>query len=595
MLAADVLSEQSPWPGMRPYREADTDFFFGRDSEIGDLLARTKRSLLTLLYGRAGLGKTSLVRAGLAPRLMARGFFPVYLRPRVLLDNDADPVAGVIRAVEDAAKTHKVEATGSFGAASLWELFHRESFDFWDANNRIVAPVLVFDQFEEVFQVLDETNAALPRIKILLDNISELVENRIPARLAAMDLPNSQEYRFDMSSADYRVILSFREDYLPHVRQLRAIVPSVVENHLRLEPLDGEQARLVVEGAGKTLVDSKAAELLITSVGHRAGLLQLLVGNRTRDNPGDNSALRELVVEPAILSVVCFYLNTERQARQQKTIDVGLVKLKKPEDIFSEYYRWAIADAGTGADRFVETALVTKDGQRVLYPVTSLERQPAAIKAGIEKLVARGVLRREWFGGEERLEVSHDLMLRPIMEAQRDALRKRDQKRLWIRFGVGAMFLACVLGAAWYVFSANQRTQEERNLREAAMEATLIATTPGTEHKVGDPKVAMEKTISSIHRTNKPDELAALLGELLQSVLKNASYDDATRIALPMFAVSYVQFQLDHRANGGEPFDAVVATLRGIVARECHKGITLPFDPAVQWFKQHGGIPAECS
>jgi len=239
MLEAGALSEQSPWPGMRPYREADTDFFYGRDAEIGDLLSRTNRSLLTLLYGRAGLGKTSLVRAGLAPRLMQRGFFPVYLRPRPLLERGVDPVARVIETLAQAAKTHDVEATGSFEALSLWELFHRESFDFWDANNRIVVPVLVFDQFEEVFQVLDESSSALPRIKILLDSISELVENRVPARLTAMDIPDSDDYRFDMSSADYRVILSFREDYLPHVRQLRAIVPSVIENHVRLEPLDG--------------------------------------------------------------------------------------------------------------------------------------------------------------------------------------------------------------------------------------------------------------------------------------------------------------------------------------------------------------------
>ena len=587
MLEAGALSEQSPWPGMRPYREADAAFFFGRDAEIIDLLARTKRSLLTLLYGRAGLGKTSLVRAGLAPRLMERGFFPVYLRPRALLDEGGDPVARVIRAMAEAAKTHDVEATGPFEASSLWELFHRESFDFWSASNRIVAPVLVFDQFEEVFQILDESKSALPRIKLLLDNISELVENRVPARLAAMDLPNSDEYRFNMSSADYRVILSFREDYLPHVRQLRAIVPSVIENHLRLEPLDGEQARLVVQGAGKTLVDAKAAELLVRSVAHQAGLLQLLLGNSARANPGDAATLHDLVVEPAILSVVCFYLNTERQQRRQATIDVSLVRLKKPEDIFEEYYRWAIADAGPAVRQFVESALVTSDGQRVLYPVKALEDQTGAIKAGVEKLSVRGVLRREWLGGEERLEVSHDLMLRPIMEAQQEARRGRERRRVLTR--IALIFLGVILAAAWAVYDTWQRAEAYRNQREAYLEATLVATIPSA-----DGKNEMAKAIEDVHKTSKPDQLVTTLNGLLQSAVKNSSPDNATR-ALPMFAAAFAQLEIDRHSTEREHYDAVVERLRGIVAGACRKGLTLPDDPTVQWFKEYGGVPPECT
>jgi hypothetical protein len=422
---------------------------------------------------------------------------------------------------------------------------------------------------------------------LLLDNISELVENRVPARLAAMDLPNSDEYRFNMSSADYRVILSFREDYLPHVRQLRAIVPSVIENHLRLEPLDGDQARLVVEGAGKTLVDSKAAELLVRSVAHQAGLLQLLLGSGARSNPGDGSTLHDLVVEPAILSVVCFYLNTERQQRRQSTIDVSLVKLKKPEDIFDEYYRWAVKDSGPAVRRFVESALVTNDGQRVLYPVKALEGQTAAIKAGVEKLLERGILRREWLGGEERLEVSHDLLLRPITEAQQEAHRTRDRKRWFMR--VALVFAGVVLVAVWAVYDTWQRAEAYRNQREASLEATMVATMPSSQAKN-----AMAKAIDDVHATNQPDRLAAALDGLLQSAVKNSSPADATR-ALPSFAAAYAQLEIDRHSNGSGAYNAVIDKVREIVAGTCRQGLTQPDDATVQWFKAHGGVPAECT
>ena len=41
---------------------------------------RVQRKLLTVLFGQSGLGKTSILRAGLVPRLRAQGFCPVYVR-----------------------------------------------------------------------------------------------------------------------------------------------------------------------------------------------------------------------------------------------------------------------------------------------------------------------------------------------------------------------------------------------------------------------------------------------------------------------------------------------------------------------------------
>ena len=307
-----------------------------------------------------------------------------------------------------------------------------------------------------------------------------------------------------------------------------------------------------------------------------------------RSNPGDGSTLHDLVVEPAILSVVCFYLNTERQQRKQSTIDVRLVKLKKPEDIFEEYYRWAIADAGPAVRRFVESALVTHDGQRVLYPVKALEGQAGAIKAGVEKLLARGILRREWLGGEERLEVSHDLLLRPITEAQQEARRARERKRMFMR--IALVFLGLSVAAIWAIYDTWERAEAYRNQREAALEATLVATMPSSQGKN-----EMAKAIDDVHATNKRDRFAAALDGFLQSAVKNASPPtDATR-ALPTFAAAYAQLEIDRHASGGESYNAVIDRLRGIVGNACRQGLTQPDETTVQWFKQHGGIPAECA
>jgi excinuclease UvrABC ATPase subunit len=64
-----------PYPGLLAFQEQDAAIFFGRDDEIRGGLDRLNslRSLggarLVLFLGASGSGKSSLVRAGLLPRL----------------------------------------------------------------------------------------------------------------------------------------------------------------------------------------------------------------------------------------------------------------------------------------------------------------------------------------------------------------------------------------------------------------------------------------------------------------------------------------------------------------------------------------------
>jgi transcriptional regulator with XRE-family HTH domain len=69
-----------PYLGLAPYGELDAPLFFGRDAEIDllvEVLSRPQEPSsghgLAVLLGPAGAGKTSLVRAGVVPRLRAAG------------------------------------------------------------------------------------------------------------------------------------------------------------------------------------------------------------------------------------------------------------------------------------------------------------------------------------------------------------------------------------------------------------------------------------------------------------------------------------------------------------------------------------------
>src|SRR3954447_8507825 len=62
---------QSPYPGLSPYDEGDSALFFGRRAECELVVANLLTSRLTVLYGPSGVGKSSLLRAGVIPRLRA--------------------------------------------------------------------------------------------------------------------------------------------------------------------------------------------------------------------------------------------------------------------------------------------------------------------------------------------------------------------------------------------------------------------------------------------------------------------------------------------------------------------------------------------
>src|SRR5260370_40899144 len=73
----NTVDERNPWLGLASFTEETRAYFFGRDEEVAELSRRVQRKLLTVLFGHSGLGKTPILRAGLAPRLRGQGYCPV--------------------------------------------------------------------------------------------------------------------------------------------------------------------------------------------------------------------------------------------------------------------------------------------------------------------------------------------------------------------------------------------------------------------------------------------------------------------------------------------------------------------------------------
>ena len=409
--ASRSIDAQNPWLGLESFSEAARDFFHGRDEEIAELQRRVKSQMLTVLFGQSGLGKTSLLQAGLFPRLRREAFFPVSLRldftpgaPAL----DAQVQTQLARAIADAQldATHPLDE-----AESLWQWLHLRDAELCDLRGRDVVPVLVFDQFEELFTLgLSGDRAALGRF---VAGLGDLVENRLPAAVEEhLERDPAQAARFDFRRSDYRVLLSLREDFLPHLEELRTTIPSLMQNRMRLARMNGHQALDAVLKPGGALVTPEVA----------AEIVRFVAGE-----PGE--ALEHLEADPSLLSLVCHELNDQRRAAGEARITANLLAGSR-EAILRGFYDGCMAQQPPAMREFVEDELVTDSGFRENIALERA-RKTLALRGvpadAIDRLVQSRLLRIEDRLGVARVELTHDI-LTDVVCASRATRRVREEK-----------------------------------------------------------------------------------------------------------------------------------------------------------------------
>ena len=71
---------RSPYKFLFPYGPRDLHLFFGREQDAEDILGRISVGRLVILYGAAGVGKTSLLAAGVIPNLISHGAMVVHIQ-----------------------------------------------------------------------------------------------------------------------------------------------------------------------------------------------------------------------------------------------------------------------------------------------------------------------------------------------------------------------------------------------------------------------------------------------------------------------------------------------------------------------------------
>ena len=444
------LTPERPWSGLAAYTEADAGFFFGREAESVELHRLVRAETLSVLFGTSGLGKTSLLEAGLFPRLRAAGWLPIAIRLRFAYE--APPLTmQVLNSTCRAASEAGLVVPRWHEGDTLWKAFHRRGQLFWGAGPEPATPVIVFDQFEECFTLGDADAVQRQRTAEFLAQLSSLVENRGPS---ADNTPLRDANAFTQDAVPLRVVMSLREDHLAALEELRGLFSGLRRARFRLLAFTAEQAREVVERPGAHLLAPGAA----------AAILDTFVP------PGSDPA--DTIADPALLSLFCWQLNEQRLATGLQRLEADRIAGTR-ERIMRDFYTNAFAGLMNAdvVQRWVEESLVDAGGYRSSRSWSDALAAPGVTRPALELLVRRRVLHLiDRPGGPSHLELTHDRLREVVTEsretrradAARAAAAELQQRlhRTRLVLATTAVLLVLAIGTAIYAFSKRAKPEK---------------------------------------------------------------------------------------------------------------------------------------
>ena len=416
-----MATKNNPWRGLAPYQDPieakHTYKFCGRNQEISDLVTLIDNNLFVTLYGRTGVGKTSLLNAGVFPVLRKRGYHPIYIRLSQESTGKTYAEAIVNKIKESGLKEYSVEIDNSDTQSKtyLWNYFCTTKFKNADGSN--VYPVIVLDQFEEIFFSNKD------KAELLLQQIYALLNDDLA-------LPDIEGYSAD---TNYRFVASIREDNLFYLEDGidELSLGLYKENRYRLRPLSNENAKAAILEPGMGCIDDSAMDAIADRI------IEV-----SKDEDGTISSL--------ILSLVCslMYEQAAKSNPENPIItDKQIPSTRENTDrILSEFY---VNNTTKKQRKIIEEELLTDDGHR----------QPADVAIpNCDSLLSKGtrILQKVETDTGEKVEIVHDRMAKVIYmhRRHRDSNKFRNLLRIVV---VLFLFIAGCMAINFAWTSSNDR------------------------------------------------------------------------------------------------------------------------------------------
>jgi WD40 repeat protein len=543
----------SPYKGLAPFEDSERDamLFFGREREREIIAANLMAYRMTVLYGASGVGKSSVLRAGVVYNLRrlalenSERLGHPQLAVAVLSAWSGDPVAELL------ADVHRelVQAFGEQVVASPRGGL-ADSLQTW-CSELGCDLYLVLDQMDEYFLYHDEGDAFAREF----------------AEAATRDgLP-------------VNFLVAIREDMLAKLDHFKGRIPNLFSNYLRLDHLDREAARAAIVGPVDRYDELVQAE-------HRVAIepavvdavLDQTVAGRVKlvdDEEPEERPERPGRVEAPYLQLVMQRLWDEERESESRTLRLSTLERLGGANEIVRTHLTAALDALTPAEQdLAETLfnyLVTPSGTKIAHGLGDLAEYAAvpegAVLPVLSALVQERIVRPVNEPGEHdggRYEIYHDVLAEPVAawrarhaadrrlaEERRQAERRH--RRMFVVTAVSLVALAAMTLVA--IFALAQR-REARNQRKEAQGALLTSRAQAALSV--DPATSVRDALrAAVTRPDTPgveDVLRTTLGEMnLRGILPSGGGDvlaaDFSRDGSLVFVASTAEARIYRRES----------------------------------------------
>ena len=383
-------------------------------------LVLTQKTLV--LFARSGMGKTSLLNAGVVPKLKQYTFYPVFIRFNEIGSGTTDdPVTRFMAQYQEtyqAFTASRSRATPFSPQSTLWEMMCQNQLV---VRRDALIPTLIFDQFEEFFRTYPQRDQRITFLKQLAELLSDTIPHQQP-------LPGQQAtVGGEVKPLNIRVVFSIRSDLLNLMQEVSDYLPFVMRTRYELLPMTTDQATEAIREPGQvadgpyecgpvTFPDAVKDDIL-------AGLRDPFSGE----------------FEPFQLQLVCSYLEDKYIGQDKGPAGARSHTVKKEDyggiqgiqNINEVYFSDTINAITEQPREDVMAALITllnDNGNRILKEDSQLDLVPP-VK---DKLVDRRIMKRDKIQANVYYEISHDKIALALQKekVRIEAEQRKEQERL---------------------------------------------------------------------------------------------------------------------------------------------------------------------
>jgi hypothetical protein len=411
------------YPGTQSFESFQRDIFFGRDKDIEKLTKMIELEQMVLVYAKSGIGKTSLINAGVLPKLNeSKNYIFHKIRFGAWKEGNLLPKEIVAKSFSVFKSKQNYLDKIIYQDNSLWYFVKKWQSQQQNIKNSTL--LLILDQFEELFTYPAE------KVNELKKDLAELLFTAVPQRFSDQielleelkpGFVSVEEGKLLFEQPNVKILFAIRSDKMSELNNMSDYIPRILLKHYELAPLTNEQAMDAIVKPAEMDGNFKSPKFTY----HKASLVEIMQFLTKEGKQKDN-------VESFQLQILCKVVESKVITYNLKEILSDHISPVK--DIYQNYYDNLIKGLTLSEEQTLAVRIMIEEGliEEATRRRLQLSAEQIALQYQVDKEILSLLINERLFRTEERddyrlYELSHDTLVDPII-ASRNIRKEKEEE-----------------------------------------------------------------------------------------------------------------------------------------------------------------------